>query len=132
MNPSAAFEEDMRWEGRPTGRAWTAKWIAGWVVLRLVVGIFLLLSVWIRTRSTRWKVTSRRIEIETGFLSKRVDTLELWRVRDVEFRQSLVDRMAGVSSLWITAHDSNLPMLEIPVPPAHPPPHHLPIRSLIP
>jgi uncharacterized membrane protein YdbT with pleckstrin-like domain len=113
MNPAAAFDEEILWEGSPTWKAWAAKWIAGWVLLPLVVGIFLLLSVWIRTRSTRWKVTSRRIEIETGFLSKRVDTLELWRIRDVEFRQTLVDRMAGVSSLWITAHDTNLPVLEV-------------------
>jgi uncharacterized membrane protein YdbT with pleckstrin-like domain len=108
-----ALQEDVIWEGRPTWRAWAGKWIAGWLLLPLVVGLFLLASVWIRTRSNRWKLTSRRIEIESGFLAKRIDTLELWRVRDVELRQSVVDRMFGVSSILVTAHDAGSPVLEV-------------------
>ncbi len=79
----------------------------------VLVGAFLLLSVWMRTRSARWKLTSRRIEIETGLLSKKIDTLELWRVRDVELRQSLLDRLVGVSTLLVTAHDAGSPVLEV-------------------
>jgi hypothetical protein len=39
--------------------------------------------------------------------------LELWRVRDVEFQQSLIDRMVGVSCISITAHDGSSPVLEV-------------------
>ena len=113
MMQVGAVPEEILWEGRPTWKAWALQWIAGWVLLPLLVGIILLLPVWVRTRSTRWKLTSKRIEIETGFLSRRVDTLELWRVRDVEFRQSLLDRMFGVSSLFVTAHDGSSPALEV-------------------
>ncbi len=113
MNQGGALPEDVIWEGRPTWRAWAVRWIAGWVLLPLVVGLFLLVPVWLRTRSTRWKLTSRRIEAETGFLSKRVDTLELWRVRDVEFTQSLIDRIAGVACLTVTAHDGSSPVLQV-------------------
>ena len=107
------LQEDVIWEGRPTWRAWAGKWIAGWALLPVLVGAFFLLSVWIRTRSARWKLTSRRIEIESGFFTKRIDTLELWRVRDVELRQSLFDRLVGVSSLFVTAHDPGSPVLEV-------------------
>jgi uncharacterized membrane protein YdbT with pleckstrin-like domain len=113
MTSGGMPDEEVIWEGRPTWKAWAGKWIAGWVLLPLLVGVFLLLSVWIRSRSTRWKLTSRRIERETGFLSKKVDTLELWRVRDVEFRQSLVDRIVGVSCLSVTAHDGSSAALEV-------------------
>jgi uncharacterized membrane protein YdbT with pleckstrin-like domain len=113
MTQAAALQEELIWEGRPTWKAWAGRWIAGWVLLPILVGLVLLISVWLRTRSIRWKLTSRRIEIETGFFSKRVDTLELWRVRDVEFSQSLIDRMAGVSCLSITAHDGSSPVLQI-------------------
>jgi membrane protein YdbS with pleckstrin-like domain len=113
MTVDGGPNEDVIWEGRPTWRAWAGRWIAGWALLPVVVGIFLLLSVWVRSRSTRWKLTSRRIERETGFLSKKVDTLELWRIRDIAFRQSLIDRMMGVSCLSITAHDGSSPVLEI-------------------
>jgi membrane protein YdbS with pleckstrin-like domain len=112
VNQALALEEVI-WEGRPTWKAWAGTWIAGWVFLPILVGGFLLLSVWIQMRSKRWKLTSRRIEIESGLLARRVDTLELWRVRDVEFRQSLMDRLAGVSSISVTAHDGSYPVLNV-------------------
>jgi len=111
--PGPDVAEEVLWEGRPSWRAWAVRWIAGWVLLPVLVGLFLLVPVWLRTRSKRWKLTSKRVEVESGFLSKRIDTLELWRVRDVEFRQSLVDRMVGVSSIVITAHDPALPAIEV-------------------
>ncbi len=113
MNPGGAWQEDVIWEGSPTWRAWAGRWIAGWVLLPVLVGAFLLLSVWLRVRSRRWKLTSRRIEIETGLLSRQVDNLELWRVKDVEYRQTPMDRMTGVSTLVVTAHDGSLPVLDI-------------------
>ena len=106
-------DEELIWEGHPTWRAWALRWIFGWILLPVVVGLFLLVPVWARMKANRWKLTSRRIEIETGLLSKRVDTLELWRVRDVEFRQSVADRMVGVACIVVTAHDGSSPALEI-------------------
>ena len=111
--PGPDVAEEVLWEGRPSWRAWAVRWIAGWVLLPVLVGLFLLVPVWLRTRSKRWKLTSKRVEVESGFLSKRIDTLELWRVRDVEYRQSLVDRMAGVACIFVTAHDGSQPALEI-------------------
>jgi membrane protein YdbS with pleckstrin-like domain len=105
--------EEILWEGAPTWRAWALRWIFGWVLLPVLVGLFLLVPVWTRTRSKRWKLTSRRIEVESGMLSKRIDTLELWRVKDIEFRQSFVDRMANVASIVVTAHDPAQPVLEV-------------------
>jgi membrane protein YdbS with pleckstrin-like domain len=114
MNAGAGLpDEELIWEGHPTWKAWAGKWIAGWALLPLVVGLFLLATVWMRTRSQRWKLTSKRIEIERGLFGKRVDTLELWRVRDVELRQSALDRFLGVSSILVTAHDGSYPALEI-------------------
>ncbi len=113
VNQALAPLEEVIWEGRPTWKAWAGTWIVGWVLLPTIIGGVLLLSVWFKMLSKRWKLTSRRIEMESGLLAKRVDTLELWRIRDVEFRQSLMDRLAGVSTVFITAHDAGTPVLEI-------------------
>jgi len=78
-----------------------------------IVGAFLLLWVVVKTRGTRWKLTSRRVERELGLLGKRVDNVELWRVRDVQYRQSLWERIFGVSSLVISSDDSASPLLEL-------------------
>ncbi len=113
MDQATAQVEEVIWEGRPTWRAWAGTWIAGWILLPVVIGAFLLIRVWLAMRGTRWKLTSKRIEIETGLLGRRVDTLELWKVRDVEFRQSFADRIAGVSCITVTAHDGTFPALAV-------------------
>jgi uncharacterized membrane protein YdbT with pleckstrin-like domain len=105
--------EEVIWEGVPTWRAWGMKWILGWVLAPLVIGLFLVGSVWLQTRSRRWRLTTRRIEVEGGLLSRRVETIELWKVRDVELRQSLADRMFGVCSVLVTAHDQTTPAVEV-------------------
>jgi uncharacterized membrane protein YdbT with pleckstrin-like domain len=107
------MEEEVIWEGRASWRAWAGTWILGWILLPVLIGAYFLISIWMRTKAQRWKVTSRRIERESGLLSKRVDTIELWRIRDVEYRQSIFDRMFGVSSLVVTAQDGAAPYLEI-------------------
>jgi uncharacterized membrane protein YdbT with pleckstrin-like domain len=107
------MDEQLIWQGSASWKAWAGRWILGWVLLPVVLGAFLLLSVWMKIKGASWKITSRRIERESGLLSKRVDTIELWRIQDVEYRQSLLDRMFGVSSLVVTAHDAVSPMIVI-------------------
>src|SRR5215472_7846973 len=108
-----ADDEEVFWEGYATWRAWATQWIFGWILVPVLIGLFMVIPVWVRIRSTRWKLTSRRIEVERGLFNKRIDALELWRVRDVELRQSLMDRMVGVSSLLVTAHDDSQALLEV-------------------
>lgn len=105
--------EEVLFQGRPSWRAWAGLWIWGWILLPVLIGGVLLLMVEARKRQVAWKITSRRIEVERGWLSKQVDTLELWRIRDVEFNQSLTDRMFGVSRLTITAHDGQSPVMDV-------------------
>ncbi len=132
--------EQVLWEGNPTWRAWAFRWLLGWGLFPLfglvfaivplpphakagfvlpallvpaTLALVLVVPVWTRMKSRRWKLTTRRVEVERGLLSKQVDTLELWRVRDVELRQSLSDRIFGVACLVVTANDAGLPALEI-------------------
>jgi uncharacterized membrane protein YdbT with pleckstrin-like domain len=67
----------------------------------------------VRKRSLGWMISTRRIEVERGWLSRNVDTLELWRVKDVEFHQGLWERITGVSTILVTAHDEKDPVMEI-------------------
>jgi uncharacterized membrane protein YdbT with pleckstrin-like domain len=53
------------------------------------------------------------IEWERGLLSKRIDVLQLWRIRDVVYKQNLVDRILGIAHVEIVASDATNPDLEI-------------------
>lgn len=64
-------------------------------------------------KSIKFRVTNTVIEWERGLLSKRIDVLQLWRIRDVVYKQNLVDRILGIAHVEIVASDATNPDLEI-------------------
>lgn len=63
--------------------------------------------------SVKFRVTNTVIETERGILSKRIDVLQLWRCRDVRYRQTLGDRILGIAHIEVFAQDATTPHLEI-------------------
>ncbi len=97
--------EQIIWEGRPDWRAWPGMTVLGFALAPVLVGLVILAMLGVRKRSVFWRLTSNRIESEVGWLSRKVETLEMWKVRDVEFAQGTFQRMLGVGTYRITAHD---------------------------
>ncbi|MEZ4402328.1 MAG: PH domain-containing protein [Kofleriaceae bacterium] len=64
-------------------------------------------------KSIRFRVTSTNIETERGMLSKKIDILELWRCRDVRYKQTLLDRILGIAHIEIFTADVTSPHIEI-------------------
>jgi membrane protein YdbS with pleckstrin-like domain len=64
-------------------------------------------------KSIKFRVTTTVIEFERGVLSKRIDVLQLWRVRDVVYKQNLIDRILGIAHVEVVAQDKTNPDLEI-------------------
>lgn len=56
-----------------------------------------------------YRVTLTNIESERGFFSKTIDVLELWRCRDVQYRQSFVDRLLRIAHIDIFTTDVTSP-----------------------
>lgn len=77
----------------------------------IVVALLVLLIPILITKSYRYKITNYRIDYERGILGKRIDTLELWHVEDIQFAQSLLERMMGVGTITIISHDDTTPKL---------------------
>jgi membrane protein YdbS with pleckstrin-like domain len=85
---------------------------APWAIpLAVVAGLFamgaVVLGVWteLNRRSTRYKISTRRIDVESGILTTRIDTLELWRVRDLEFSQSIGEKILGIGRIVVLTHE---------------------------
>ena len=78
-----------------------------------VVALFLALRGWLRILATTYRLSGQRLEIERGIVSKRIDNLELWRVRDVSFRQGILDRILGVGAIILSSSDATHPELTI-------------------
>lgn len=77
----------------------------------VVAALALLVTVELKRRATQYRVSTRTIDVEEGVLSRRINTLQLWRVRDVVFEQSLTQRMLGVASIRLVVHDDTSPKL---------------------
>src|SRR5438045_1111400 len=63
---------------------WT--WWAGWMtIVAILLAICAIVLPIMVMRTTRYRITSYRIDFERGLFTKRIDTLELWHVEDIKF-----------------------------------------------
>lgn len=75
--------------------------------LLAVAGIFLLARAMVRVASLRYRIDDTRIEIERGILRRKIDNLELWRVKDIRFRQGLIARMLDQGDVELDTSDDS-------------------------
>ncbi|MBV8761876.1 MAG: PH domain-containing protein [Deltaproteobacteria bacterium] len=83
------------------------------VLLPVAIAVVYGFAITMYRKSIRFRVTNTVIEFERGMLSKRIDVLQLWRVRDVVYKQNLVDRILGIAHVEVVAQDTTNPDLEI-------------------
>ncbi|TMQ12392.1 MAG: PH domain-containing protein [Deltaproteobacteria bacterium] len=84
-----------------------------YVAIPIAALLVFFLCVNLYRRSIKFRVTNTVIETERGLLGKRIDVLQLWRCRDVRYRQNLSDRILGIAHLDVFAQDATTPHLEI-------------------
>lgn len=79
------------------------------------VGLWLLFGAYwfLRLRSERIYVSDMRVETQSGIVARRVDTLELWRVHDIAYNQTLVDRLLFRSRITLWSQDTSTPQLHL-------------------
>lgn len=54
-------------------------------------------------------ITSERIKVITGFLSRRIENFELIRLQDIDYKQSITERVFGIGDIIIRGHDPSDP-----------------------
>ena len=86
----------------------------------LIAGAALLIStnvmmfyVIARIRSHRYIITRKLVERENGLVMRRVDSLDLARVKDVELTQSLLDRTLNIGTIELISADRLNPDMRI-------------------
>jgi membrane protein YdbS with pleckstrin-like domain len=75
----------------------------------LVIGLILLVAPMVWARTIRYRISNYRIDYERGLLGKTIDTTELWHVEDIQFHQSLIERLLGVGTITVFASDQTTP-----------------------
>jgi uncharacterized membrane protein YdbT with pleckstrin-like domain len=117
--------EDVIWTGRPSWRSIMSYWIT-WTTLSLIplaiillvdsttdadwpiwLGVLITLGAlfvtffigWFKRIATRYTVTSHRLLIRQGLLSREEHSAHVDRVQNVTVRQSVVDRLLRVGAV---------------------------------
>lgn len=77
------------------------------VILLVVVAIPLVFVPYLRWRTTHYVITTHRVMVRRGILTKNGKDITLSKITDVSFQQTLFDRLIGAGSLHIeSAGDS--------------------------
>jgi membrane protein YdbS with pleckstrin-like domain len=83
------------------------------ILIPLAIAAIYFAGLHFYRHSIRFRVTTSNIESERGILSKKIDVLELWRCRDVRYKQSLVDRVLGIAHIDVFTSDVTTPHVEM-------------------
>jgi membrane protein YdbS with pleckstrin-like domain len=134
---SIDIEEKTLWEGETSTKNFLLRIVVGslftigWVVLAVATwsfgysglaffawgGLAILAIFWLVTaakvfrasRSHHYRLTPRRLFVRTGLLSRRLDQVELLRVKDVYVRQTLLDTWLGIGHVVVISSEQTLP-----------------------
>ncbi len=62
---------------------------------------------------TKYELTPSRLVISTGFINQREEEVRLYRVKDVTYTQSLIERIGGTGTLRIISNDASVPEIHL-------------------
>jgi membrane protein YdbS with pleckstrin-like domain len=85
----------------------------GSVLLAIVTLGLYLLPAWWRSRSRHYRLTTRRVVVETGVLGKRLEQVDLYRVSDYTVLRPIGQRLLGTGDLVLRTLDRTSPVVTI-------------------
>lgn len=102
---SASHEsEEVLFEGRPA----LVPSVGALLLAILTLGLWLI-PMWWHARGIRYRVTTRRIVVETGVLSKRLEQVDLYRINDYTAERPFSQRLLGTGNLLLKTVDKSTP-----------------------
>ncbi len=132
--PEGAGEERTVWEGRPSqvinlgayllwglvvvasivlGIWFRASGYAWLAVLPILVSLFMMLWKYLDVRVRRIELTTERLRTYRGILSKQIDELEIYRIKDSRVQQPLVLRIFGLGTVELETSDRSNPRVRL-------------------
>ena len=101
-------EEQLVYAGHPAVIYSVWQWLAVVVTLGIAYGYY-----WLHSISTQYEITSQRVRIERGILSKVKESVELFRIDHFDVLKPLGMRLAGQCILHLRSSDAGFPSVRI-------------------
>ena len=64
-------------------------------------------------KNQTYELTSQRLKMHSGVLNKKIDELELYRVKDIKFEQPFFLRLFGLANVLLVTSDETTPLVTI-------------------
>ncbi len=81
------------------------------VPVTLAVLAFVVWMLYLSVKNSRCFIRPTRIDTEVGVLSKDINSIELFRITDMELKQSVLERILGIGTIRISSSDPKTPEL---------------------
>jgi uncharacterized membrane protein YdbT with pleckstrin-like domain len=75
-----------------------------WIFTICTLGIYFLI-VYLSRLNTRYTLTDERLKITSGLLTKKVDEIELFRIKDTKVTQTFLNRLVGIGTISVISSD---------------------------
>jgi len=104
------------WSGTPS------QWVNFWWFVSCVLVVTIPVAIWkfLDIRYSKYSLTTQRLRIERGVLTKVLDEVELYRIKDTQLHQTLLDRVLGIGTIEVLSSDETNPTLLLPKIPGAP------------
>jgi uncharacterized membrane protein YdbT with pleckstrin-like domain len=99
--------------GRSQGVRNIEKWVYIVLGVLMLAPVAMFLYYWIENKYRCYTVTTQRIKLSTGVLSKSEEELELYRVRDYTIHRPFLLRIFGAGNVVLTTSDKTTPIFVI-------------------
>ena len=103
--------EEPVWTGSPSQVLNLPVYIVCALLCWLIVPIVYAIWKWLVLRNMRYELTTERLKLREGVLNKRLDEIELYRVRDYSLEQPLFLRPFGLSTITLGTADESQPVI---------------------
>jgi membrane protein YdbS with pleckstrin-like domain/DNA-directed RNA polymerase subunit RPC12/RpoP len=107
-----AVETDVALAG-PTWRSYPWWLLLGILLAPVGIGLIILAWIWVEVKSLKYRLTTQRLFITRGLISRKVDEVELFRVKDVTLSQGVLERLLGIGTVTILSTDDGTPELRM-------------------
>lgn len=89
----------------------TVKWVMD--IAGLALGLIFFLVVFVKRYSLMYRLSTQRLFVYRGLVSRKVEELELFRVRDIDVIQNFWERILGYGRMMVYSTDATTPKFEV-------------------
>ena len=104
-------DEKSVWNGTPSQVINIPAFALWGILFWLVIPIFIILWKWLVVKNTKYELTTERLKIRHGVLNKKMDDLELYRVRDFKLERPFFLRLFSLGNIILQTSDKSHPVV---------------------